>query len=205
MWLNGWSDDPYKDLKQALKFAMKADEIDDGDSRTQTALGMAYLFNGDADKAKNHFEAALRVNPNDMRVIIYYSRHAAFEGDIEKAVDLCRQAQTLNPYGKYNWNLGLASFVARDYGEAISQLDNIRNPPETVLALLAASYAMAGEEDKAAATYRQFAEAIRQSPIMKNFREPDQWRDYYAQRWPFRDPDEFEHLTCALRKAGLTI
>ena len=168
-------------------------------------LGMAYLFNGDADKAKRHFEAALRVNPNDMRVIIYYSRHAVFERDLEKAVDLCRQAQTLNPYGKYNWNLGLASFVARDYGETISQLDNIRNPPETVLALLAASYAMIGEEEKAASTYKQFAEAIRQSPIMKNLREPSQWRDYYAQRWPFRDAGEFEHLTCALRKAGLPI
>jgi adenylate cyclase len=205
MWLNGWSDDPDQDLEQALKLASKADEIDDGDSRTQTALGMAYLFNGDSDKAKNHFEAALRVNPNDMRVIVYYSRHAVFEGDIEKAIDLCRQAQTLNPYGKYNWNLGLASFVARDYGEAISLLDNIRNPPETVLALLAASYAMAKEADKAASTYVRFANAIREAPAMKNFKEPDQWRNYYAQRWPFRDPDEFEHLTGALRKAGLPI
>ena len=140
-----------------------------------------------------------------MRVIVYYSRHAVFEGDIEKAIDLCRQAQTLNPYGKYNWNLGLASFVARDYGEAISLLDNIRNPPETVLALLAASYAMARETDKASSTYERFANAIREAPVMKNFKEPDHWRNYYAQRWPFRDPNEFEHLTGALRKAGLPI
>lgn len=40
MWLNGWSDDPDKDLKLALEFAKKADEIDDADSRTQTALGV---------------------------------------------------------------------------------------------------------------------------------------------------------------------
>ncbi len=205
MWLNGWTEQPSKDLKQSLELAQTAVEIDDGDSRTQTALGMACLFNGNPGKAGRHLEKAIRINPNDTRVSIYYSRHAVFEGDTEKAVDLCRQAQTLNPYGKYNWNLGLASFVARDYRETIAQLDDIRNPPESVLALLAASYAMAEDRDKAAATYDRFTEAAQQGPMMKEFRTPGQWRDYYAQRWPFRNASDFEHLILALRRAGLPV
>jgi len=205
MWLNGWSNDPDQDLKQAFNLATRAVEIDDSDSRTLTALGMACLFNGYLDRARAHFDGALRVNPNDMRVIVYYSRHAVFEGDVEKAVDLCRQAQELNPYGKYNWNLGLASFVARNYGEVVSLLSSIQNPPATVLALLAASYAMLGDEDKAASAYRRFTSAIGEAPMMKDFTEPNQWRNYYAQRWPFRNPNHFEHLTDALRKAGMPI
>ena len=205
MWLNGWSNDPDQDLKQAFNLATRAVEIDDSDSRTLTALGMACLFNGYLDRARAHFDGALRVNPNDMRVIVYYSRHAVFEGDVEKAVDLCRQAQELNPYGKYNWNLGLASFVARNYREVVSLLSSIQNPPATVLALLAASYAMLGDEDKAASAYRRFTSAIGEAPMMKDFTEPNQWRNYYAQRWPFRNPNHFEHLTDALRKAGMPI
>jgi len=205
MWLNGWSNDPDQDLKQAFNLATRAVEIDDSDSRTLTALGMACLFNGYLDRARAHFDGALRVNPNDMRVIVYYSRHAVFEGDVEKAVDLCRQAQELNPYGKYNWNLGLASFVARNYREVVSLLSSIPNPPATVLALLAASYAMLGDEDKAASAYRRFTSAIGEAPMMKDFTEPNQWRNYYAQRWPFRNPNHFEHLTDALRKAGMPI
>jgi len=205
MWLNGWSSDANADLQSALELAERADEIDADDSRTQTSLGMAYLFNGDPDKARHHFETALRINPNDTRVIVYYSRHAVFDGDIEKAVDLCRQALTLNPYGKYNWNLGLASFAARDYAGAIALLGAIRNPPESVLALLAASYAMVGNLDAAQQTYQRFSKAIEGAPVMRALDQPSDWQKYYAARWPFRDKADFEHLTHALRKAGLPI
>ncbi|MGI9483955.1 MAG: tetratricopeptide repeat protein [Hyphomicrobiales bacterium] len=205
MWLNGWSNNADTDRSLALQLAKKADEIDDDDSRTQTSLGMAYLFNGEPDKAKHHFEAALRINPNDTRVIIYYSRHAVFDGDIEKAINLCQHALTLNPYGKYNWNLGLASFAARDYEDAISLLDAIRNPPESVLALLAASYAMAGKSDKAHEVYQDFAKAVEEAPGLRNLQEPSNWKDYFEQRWPFCDQNDLEHLVLALRKAGLPI
>jgi adenylate cyclase len=205
MWLNGWSNNADADRHSALELAERADEIDEDDSRTQTSLGMAYLFNGDPDKAKHHFETAMRINPNDTRVIIYYSRHAVFDGDIEKAVDLCQQALILNPYGKYNWNLGLASFAARNYEEVISLLDAIRNPPESVLALLAASYAMAGKTDKAQEICQNFTKAAADLPGMKDLDKPSDWQGYYAQRWPFRNQVDFEHLITALRKAGLPI
>ena len=205
MWLNGWSDDPDADLQMTLELADRAHEIDPNDSRTLTSLGMANLFHRHPDKARSCFETALRTNPNDTRVSVYYSRHAVFEGDIDKAVDLCRQALTLNPYGKYNWNLGLASFVARDYEEAIVLLEAIHNPPESVLALLAASYAIAGDREKADLTYHRFVQAIASAPAMRDIEQPRDWQAYYAARWPFRDQADFEHLVGALRNAGLPI
>jgi TolB-like protein/DNA-binding SARP family transcriptional activator/Tfp pilus assembly protein PilF len=156
MWLNGWSDRPEEDLAESFAAAKRADEIDDQDSRTQTALGVAYLFQRRLEKAKHHFESALKLNPNDTRVLVYYSRQAVFDGDTKQAVELCHQAVTLNPYGKYSWNLGVACFVARRYGETIELFETMRNPPETVLAILAASFAMSDDDAKAAATYVRF-------------------------------------------------
>lgn len=43
-WLNGWSGSPKQDLADSFIAAKRADEIDDQDSRVQTALGMAYIF-----------------------------------------------------------------------------------------------------------------------------------------------------------------
>ena len=205
MWLNAWSERPAADLAESFALAQAADELDDQDSRTQTALGIAWLFQRDLGRARRHFEAALRLNPNDMRVLIYYSRHAVFDGDPERAVALARQALTLNPYGRYNYNLGVASFVARQYPEAIALLESIRNPPESVSALLAASLAMAGEAERAAATSALVLDAARRSPVMSRLAGPAAWTAFFSERWPFRSSQDFEHLRGALRHAGLPL
>ena len=205
MWLNGWSDRPEEELAESFTAAKRADEIDDQDSRTQTALGMAYLFQRELEKAKHHFESALKLNPNDTRVLVYYSRHAVFDGDTERSIELCHQALTLNPFGKYSWNLGVACFVARRYHETIELFETMRNPPETVLAILAASYAMIGDDAKAASTNARFAGAAEASPHLSKLTTNDDWRDYYSARWPFRDREDLEHLMEALGKAGFPV
>jgi adenylate cyclase len=205
MWLNGWSTNPEQDLADSFLAAKKANEIDDQDSRVHTALGMAYIFQRNLDKAKHHFETALKLNPNDTRVLVYHSRQAVFEGQTEKAVDLCHRALNLNPYGKYAYNLGIACFVARQYQETIEQLDGISNPPATILALLAASYAMVGDEAKAESTYARFAEGAKACPVFSNLSQPDDWQEFFSARWPFRSTEDLEHLLAALGKAGLPV
>jgi adenylate cyclase len=204
-WLNGWSGNPEQDLAESFSAAKRADEIDDQDSRVQTALGLAYVFQRNLDKAKHHFEIALKLNPNDTRVLVYYSRQAVFDGDTEKAVELCHRALNLNPYGKYGYNLGIACFVARDYRQTIELLDGIRNPPATILALLAASYAMAGDTARAASTHARFREAAKVCAVLAGLKRPEDWQEFFSARWPFRNPEELEHLLGALGRAGLPV
>ncbi len=204
-WLNGWSGSPEQDLAESFIAAKRADEIDDQDSRVQTALGVAYIFQRNLNKAKHHFEIALKLNPNDTRVLVYYSRQAVFDGDTEKAVELCHRALNLNPYGKYGYNLGIACFVAREYQQTIELLDGIRNPPATILALLAASYAMAGDTAKAASTYARFREAAKVCTVLAGLKRPEDWQGFFSARWPFRSPEELEHLLDALGRAGLPV
>ena len=91
MWLNGWSENPEQDRSESFQAAKRAIVIDDQDSRVHTALGLIYLWQRNLDRAKHHFETALKLNPNDTRALIYYSRQAVFDGDIEKGVELCRE------------------------------------------------------------------------------------------------------------------
>ena len=204
-WINGWSENPESDLADASSLAARAVEFDEDDSRTHTALAMAHLFNGEPDKARYHFETALRLNPNDTRVLVYYSRHAVFNGQPQRAIELGDRALQLNPFGKYNWNLGIAKFVDRRYDEAIDLLHSLRDPTATVLALLAASLAMAGRDAEARATAAQFMERRAETPVMRGLRDSADWRNFFAVRWPFRDPAETEHLMQALRKAGIPV
>jgi adenylate cyclase len=205
MWLNGWSENPEQDRRESFKAAKRAAEIDDQDSRVHTALGLVYLWQRNPDRAKHHFETALRLNPNDTRALIYYSRQAVFDGDIEKAVELCHRALSLNPYGKYSYNFGIAYFVARQYEQAIDHIHNIGNPPAQVLALLSASYAMAGDEAKAAESYARFRETAKACPVILALSRPEDWQAYFSERWPFRKPEDLEHLIEGLGKAGFPV
>jgi adenylate cyclase len=204
-WLNGWSDDPESGLVEAHRMALRAIELDEEDSRTHTALGLVYLFKGERDRSKRHFEAALRLNPSDPRVLVFYSRYAAFNGDPDLAVDLADRALQLNPFGKYNLNLGVAKFAAGQYDAAIDQLGSLRNPPVTILAMLAASFAMLDRVDEARATSESLLAMARTAPALRSLADEADWRQFFAARWPVRDPDDLARFLAALRKAGLPL
>ena len=204
-WLNGWSEDPERHRAESFHAAKRAIEIDDQDSRVHTALGLLYIWNRNLDRAKHHFETALKLNPNDTRALIYYSRQAIFDGNIEKGIELCHRALNLNPYGKYNYNLGIAYFAARQYRQAIEFVDSIGDPPAQTLALLAASYAMAGDEAKAASSHARFCKAAEVCPVISALSRPEDWQGYFSERWPFRKPEDTEHLLEALGKAGFPV
>ncbi len=81
----------------------------------------------------------------------------------------------------------------------------MRNPPETVLAILAASFAMSDDDAKAASTYARFSDGAKASPHLSKLTKNEDWRDYYAARWPFRNREDLEHLMDALGKAGFPV
>jgi TolB-like protein/class 3 adenylate cyclase len=204
-WFNGWSLDPENDLANSRRLAARAIELDDEDSRTHTSMGVANLFRNEPDRAKHHFETALRLNPSDARVLIYYSRHAVFDGRPELGIELVRRALELNPFGKYNWYLGLAKFAAHSYEEAISLLRNVRDPSPAVEALLAGSFAQLDRMDEAKTASGRFFELAAKMPMMQALKDATDWRNYFSARWPFRDKADLEHLLNALRRAGLPI
>jgi adenylate cyclase len=204
-WLNGWSLDEQKDCSVSTSKAARSVQLDDGDSRTHTSLGLAHLFNGEPDRAKHHLETALRLNPNDTRALVYLARHATLNGEPERAVEMINRALQLNPFGKYDWYLGIAKFVARHYDEAIDLLRNVRDPGPVVLALLAASLAQAGRSSEARSVCERFLAVAASNPVMQNLKTVAERRDFFAIRWPFKDQGDLKHLLAALQNAGITV
>jgi adenylate cyclase len=203
MFLNGWSEAPLQELESALSNSQKAVEIDDQDSRVHTALGMAWIFHRDLDQAKHHFETALRLNPNDTRVLVYYSRQAMLEGRTDLALELCERATVLNPFGKYAWNIGMVQFAARDYLKARESVISIRNPPLAPLSILAGCHAMLDEAERARATAQRFFQAAQECASTSKISTQDEWLQYFKQRWPFKSEGDLTHLFEALSRAGI--
>ena len=118
---------------------------------------------------------------------------------------LCERAMQLNPFGKYNWNLGLVKFVARDYDEAVRLLSNLANPTVTVLALLAASLARAGRHADARQTTQRFLDLCKRTPLLKSIAGGDELRAFFDERWPFSRSDDTDHMMQAMREAGFEV
>jgi adenylate cyclase len=203
-WLNGWSSQPETDLAEAQRLGKLAVEADAGDSRAHTAMGMACLFTGDADMARHHFQSAMRLNPNDTRVLAYMSRYSALNGDTAEAVDLVNRARELNPFGKYNWNLAVAMFAGRRYDEAAAAIANIPDPNAAVLAIQAASLATLGKDAEASAARARFEAARDTTRMLREASDGEAMGRFFAERWPFRDPADAQALSEALGRAGIT-
>jgi Tfp pilus assembly protein PilF len=204
-WLNGWSLDGQKDLLDSHRMAARAVAIDDSDSRTHTAMALACLFKSEFAEARDHFETALRLNPNDTRVLAYYSRHAVLAGEPRQGIEMIHRALHLNPFGKYNTYLGSAEFVARHYDEAVDRLRNVRDPSPTVLALLAASFAQLDRTDEAKSTCEHYLIIAKSTPMLRRLQDVANWRDFFVARWPFRREEDLEHLLASLRKGGIPV
>jgi Flp pilus assembly protein TadD len=204
-WLNGWSLDEQKDSSESSSKAARSVQLDDGDSRTHTSLGLVHLFSSEPDRAKHHLETALRLNPNDTRALVYLARHATLNGEPERAVEMINRALQLNPFGKYSWYLGIAKFVVRHYDEAVDLLRNVRDPGPVVLALLAASLAQAGRGDEARSVCERFLAVAASNPVMQNLKTVAERRHFFAVRWPFKDQEDLKHLLAALQNAGISV
>ena len=84
-------------------------------------------------------------------------------------------------------------------------VESVGNPPAQTLALLAASYAMAGDEAKAVSSYARFCETAKACPVISALSRPEDWREYFSERWPFRKPEDLDHLIEGLGKAGFPV
>jgi adenylate cyclase len=204
-WLNGWSGDVDADFSAFAANAARSVALDDGDSRTQLALGLAYLFARELARGGRHLARAHALNPNDPRVLAYLSRFALLDGDPEQAVAHISEASRLNPFGKYEWYIAQACFAARKYEEAVAAVTSIQNPGAVVAVWEAACEAMAGHEAEARRAAERALSLAGGWPALRAVAESRDWRAFLSARWPFRKPDDLAHVLEALEKAGLPV
>ena len=58
---------------------------------------------------------------------------------------------------------------------------------------------------KAAETYTRFTEAAKICPAIALLNRAEDWKEFFAARWPFRNTEDLDHLLDGLGKAGLPV
>lgn len=120
----GWSDDPQRDTREALRHAEDALELDGNDAYAIAVWGFvsAYLQK-DLDVALARYDRALAVNPSAVWAWAWSASANAWRGNGDTAVDLIQRAIRLSPFDPHMYNFAsiacAAHAVAGDYDTAI--------------------------------------------------------------------------------------
>ncbi len=192
-WRYRWSEDPDESLVRAAELATEAIDRDPLDARGYAELGFARLYQRRYEESIDAYERALDLNPNDADILAEYGDALYTVGRPEAAIPVLQRAIRLNPYHPdwYLWNLGGAYFTMGCYEDAIRTLRRMRDMTEAHR-LLAASYALLGELEKAR---HHAGEVLRAHPGFSL----DEWRQVV----PNCDSPCLERYFEGLRLAGL--
>jgi adenylate cyclase len=202
-WIGGWSQSPRDALERFCSLAEKSLSLDDTMSAAHEATARAHLYRRRYDEARFHAEKALSLCPNDADNVMQAGYIAMFDGEHARAIDLINQAARLNPFGRYGIALGMALFSAKRYEEAIGSLKTARGRIPHVHAFLAASYAHAGMDAKARGAASQLIEIAQSETAKVDASTPDNWMAFLAEKFPYRDQADLDHLLVGLRMAGV--
>jgi adenylate cyclase len=147
------------DLEQALPFASRAAEIDDGDPWAHLAMGWAARR---TEMAVEEYQRALKINPNFAAAHGHLGMAYGLDDQPDKAIAHLEQATRMSPHDPqtflFNTNLAIAHYVAGRYAEAVAiGRKAVQQRPGFTpgLRIFAASLAQTGQIEEASAALDQ--------------------------------------------------
>jgi adenylate cyclase len=108
-------------VDEALVLADQALRLDPGDARIHSSVGWICLFHRDFEHARQHFDRARAMNPNDSIILVTWAWARACLGETEPALAAAGEAQRLNPW--LHWYPARIEFLARHHAEALAHLE----------------------------------------------------------------------------------
>jgi TolB-like protein/DNA-binding winged helix-turn-helix (wHTH) protein/Tfp pilus assembly protein PilF len=159
---------PREKMPLARAAATKALQLDDTLVEAHTTLARVFFaYDWDWPAAEKEFKRAIELNPRYAPAHQWYGGHLSATGRFREAEAEKKRALELEPLSLVmNFEVGLASYFARDYDQAIDrfrktlELDANFPPPYT---FLAASYEQKGMFEEAMAAFRR-AVTVTQGP-----------------------------------------
>jgi len=115
-----WTGDPDW-LEECAATGARAIELDDNEAESHRIMGSVSMYISDYDRAEFHFQRALSLNPNHAYIVGRAGELYNFLGDGEKALEMQRRAQRLDPFlPEYCRELeAVALYVLERYAEAV--------------------------------------------------------------------------------------
>jgi len=191
----GWSEFVQQDIDTAIRYALKAIDLDEESVLAHGVLARAYTAIGKYDLAMAESERALEINPSDAEVLRARAAVLLWTGRIEESIATAEIASRLNPNigPEAALNLGIAYLLSGRYADAVRLLETVRArfPAYPLLDLpLAAAYAEMGRRTEAR---EALEEGRRKNPHL----------DAASFGTRFQDPVLQQRLAASLRGAGL--
>ena len=151
--------------------------LDPNDYQAHWALGWAYLYNWEHEKAMASYQRARDLNPNDAELLAEMANFLVYIGQPKQAIDQLTEAIRLNPNHEH-WYVEYLGWAYEDAGmpsEAIEIFEravDLRNPRDDqlwFLPTLAAAYAYptVGRMDDAHGSSRRYCHFGRSSRLRK--------------------------------------
>jgi len=181
-------------LDEGMRIGETALALDDHESKSHLALGVAHLFRAEHDKAEYHLLRAAELNPNDDLIMIENGRYLMYVNEPLVGADTVRQAMRQNPnHPNWYWNiLGRCFHTARQFEEAVSAFERIRTPQFWNHSYLAACYSELGQSDKA---------AIHVEAVLSL--KPDFTVSEFTTALPYRDKQVLDEFIAGFHRVGL--
>jgi TolB-like protein/Flp pilus assembly protein TadD len=196
----GWTEDATAETAEGLRLAARAVELgrDDGNVLWMAAHATLRLAK-DRERAKELAYGSLVLNPNSAVAMSIAGLTEVMSGNARKALELLLRAQRLSPRDPRGWlfsaTLALAYLTDENFDMAITSAKKalMHNPRfGAPLRVLAASYALIGQREKAAEIVRQHLTIDPQLSLSK-----------LRARLLFMDERVWTRLAQGLRLAGL--
>ena len=196
---NGYSSNPEESLRVGRELAERAVSMDDQDAACHWALGVAYSWGRDLDRAEAEARRGLALAPNFAQGLVLLATVQIYAGNPSGAIETLDALMRLDPhYPDISLQfLADARFSLGDFEGAAEAIERrLRLNPEagTAFALLASCYGWLGRAEDAR---RAWDEALRINPGLSIERR--------RQVQPFRNPEDFERRVEGLRRAGLNV
>ena len=203
-WFLHWSENPEETHAEAFQLARKALALDDTDGMVHAHLSMLHIYRREFDEAGHRIEQALRLNPNDTKVLGLYGEHLIAVGESTKAIELFDSLTRLNPL-QPAWITRLkaiAYMTAGRYEDAISLLKSLASPTNLSRGWLTASLANVGRLDEAQEMLEEFLSVAEREMVVSPGRSLAAWKSAWR-GIPYKNPEDDERFFEGLRKAGL--
>ena len=173
--------------------ALRAAEVDAGDSDCQRILCEIALLDGDLESAAEHHEHAFSINPNDPIIVVQRCDIRLLQGMADDALVWAEQALALDPGCQLRWHyLGMTHYALRRYNEAVAAFRRHPSLRAVQLGNLAACHARLGDSARAS----ELVSKVTQSAPGYRVHE-------YLKTRPYLRSEDLEHHREGLLAAGL--
>jgi TolB-like protein len=175
--------------------ARRALALDPSECWCHLVYGQILMYRRRLAEAHEHHRRAWEINPYDANVAALRAPLAVYCGDPAEGERWARLAMQLNPRYPdwYPTNLGLALYLQGRFADAVAAYSRVPAPQGGVLAGLAASFAMAGDQASASEAAGRLLRAI-----------PDFSATRFVEARPFARDGDKALLREGLSKAGLS-